>query len=181
MCIRDSKYEIGQVITEGNRSLSLERPPLQLLENKDFVLSSEESGDGEIARYLNFITDTHIVNTPRRLWAETLVKDNYSRLNDTFGALLSFPYEEWVQRSLSMSYKAVLSAMLAARVLGPSIKNLQNTLSVLCGIPFVESKCRVIDIDTNLDPTLVTRGSSDTRVVVEDIDAEGRATGKIRA
>lgn len=179
--VEDHQYTIGQVITEGNRSVNVTRPPLHLLENRDFVVTQEVTEDGEELSYVDFISEHHRSSPPRKLWAETVIRSNHAALERIFGSLLSFSYDEWRERGLSMSYKAILAAMLYARVAGSSIGNIQMVVSVLSGVPFVDTRCRVISIDQELDPLLVTSDTTSTRVTVEEIDSEGRLLGAIKA
>ena len=179
--VEDHEYTVGQLITEGSRSVNVSRPPLHMLENRDFVVTHVTSEDGEDLTYVDFISDHHRSTPPRKLWAETVIRDNHVALERIFGTLLSFSYDEWKERGLSMSYKAVLAAMLYARVAGSSIGNLQMMVSVLCGVPFVPTRSRVISIDRELDPLLVSSDTVSTRVTVEEIDSEGRLLGSIKA
>lgn len=177
--IEDHDYNIGSRLTEGNRSVTVERPPLQLLENREFKLIDKEVR-GAYYRYVEFITEDHLLNTPTKLWAETVIKSNHEALDSIYGTLLSFSHSEWLERGLSVSYKSILSAMMYARVSGPSIHSIQNAVSILSGIPFAEERSRVISIDSTLDPTLIGDRNSYISITLESIDSEDRVTGSIR-
>lgn len=129
--------------------------------------------------FLRFVDGmyTAAVPAPRRMWAQTSLFDNSDYIEDNFGVLVNTRKEQLDRFGVNqVSYKGAVEALMFAWTMGPTLRNVAIGCSILTGLPTTEVPGQIIQIDPDYDES-TNRG----RVLIEDVDSEGRGTGLVRS
>ena len=179
-------YTITSVEDGGVRvipipSISVLEEGLVFTNTKYFIRPKTLSKVNPYRRYVIFNSDVLKVTTPDKLWVETQVESNDKAIELNFGHLVSFPYEEWVSRQLTTSYKSTVAGLLSARVMGSSIDSIKRAIGIVSGIPYAEERSRVLFIDKKAEMDGITGIPTRVKVVVEGLDSDNRSNQNIRS
>jgi hypothetical protein len=129
--------------------------------------------------FIRFVDGMFTAETPApdHLWAQLSLFDNNPTIEDNFGILVGVTKDQLDEYGSSqVSYRGAVRALMYAWASGPTIRNVTVGNHVLMGLPVTETRGSIIDIDVDYDTT-----TSTGRVLIEDLDAEGTATGLVRA
>lgn len=171
-------YVIEKVIS--NSQVRLTRPipayVLGTLVNAKVKLTRKKSG-----QFLRFVPGqfTSLAPAPDRLWAEVSFFDNDQSVEDNFGILVGLKKETLENVSKNINYRQAVAGLMFAFTRGSAIDKVRLGAQILLGLPFAEHRgiIRSIEADYRLDfagnPTL-------GRLLIEDVDAEGKALGTLR-
>lgn len=116
---------------------------------------------------------------PERLWAEVSLFDNRPTIEDNFGILVGLTTADLEAVSTDINYRQAVSGLMFAYTRGSAVNKIRLGAQILLGLPFAEHRgvIRSIEEDYRLDdqgnPIL-------GRLLVEDIDASGKALGTLR-
>ncbi len=167
-------YIITKISADGS-SIYVDPPSVLNFSNADFEIKKERTGDN---RHLVFYRQLPSDNPLETLWCESAVVDNNHAVDLNFGSLVKFSYDKWYSLALDTDYKSVVLAILLARMTSPSLSNIQRLTSNVLGIPFTDTKSRIVDINENFmlsDVDGITPVLSS--MIVEEIDDLGVPTG----
>tara|TARA_B100000214_G_scaffold370662_1_gene345685 strand:- start:7306 stop:11310 length:4005 start_codon:yes stop_codon:yes gene_type:complete len=109
------------------------------------------------------------------LWCENAIYDNNFAVENNFGKLVRFTYDDWLRFGITASYKNTIVGLLLGRLTSPSVKNIEFITSIISGIPFnnYDSIVHKIDFDYELDQL---GREKITRVLLEELDSAGNPT-----
>ena len=109
------------------------------------------------------------------LWCENAIYDNNEAVENNFGKLIRFSYDDWLRFGITASYKNTIVGLLLGRLTSPSIKNIEFITSVIAGIPFSNFDSIIHQIDFDYEVDQLGRNIV-TRVLLEELDANGNPT-----
>lgn len=161
------------VVSVGRQVVRLDPPPPTRILNATFTL---ESDNAYIIFQDNVLSDRKL----DRLWAEYVTTSNDAQVESSFGALVGLNAEAWRSRNLQNSYRDAVAALLKARVTASTLASIEQITSLIVGVPM--SPTRGIIQSINHAYELTEQGEpSKLRITLEEIDAEGRLTGRLSA
>lgn len=135
--------------------------------------------DIKYLRFLNIFTPDS--PAPELLWSETAILSNNKTIEENFGSILRLPLEEWERRNLPASYKATVLGLLRARMLGATVNAMESSTNILCGLPFVDRRGVIREIEFDYLVDSQTGEALVTKILIEDLDSLGVETGVLHA
>jgi hypothetical protein len=146
----------------------LKDPPVILRENLDYIV---ENGSVEFVSGLFTPSDP----APDQLWAECAILDNSGVIEENFGRLVLLSKDDLTARQTRVPYLSAVKGLFFAYTNGPTVANIRLGLQILLGLPFTEEQGVILEIQENF--TQDTRGIDLGRILIEDLDDNGRRTG----
>jgi len=145
-----------------------DNPPSILRENFDYSI---ENG------YLVFTPSLFTANSPspEELWAECTHIDNSDVIEQNFGSLVELKKDDLTTKATRAPYLAAIKGLWFALTNGPTISNVRLGLQILMGLPFSESRGKILDITNNFSVDSFAQPIG--RILAEDVDDEGRGLG----
>jgi len=116
---------------------------------------------------------------PPYLWAETAILSNAQAVENNFGKALKLSKDDYQRWGLPNTYRAIISSLLTTKVSGPFFDSALKALSVVEGIPVVETAGIIRDIIFSFSHDINGNPKKD-RILVEDLDEFGDPTGYFR-
>lgn len=133
-------------------------------------------------KYLKFLSVfTYTSAAPEILWSETAIVSNNKAIEANFGSIFRLPIEEWERRKIPATYRATIAGLLRSRMLGATVDSMEKSTNILSGLPFIERRCVIREIDYDYLINSVTGVSEITKILVEDLDSTGLETGTLHA
>ena len=129
-------------------------------------------------RHLTFYKNLPKQNPVEYLWCESAVFNNDRNIDLNFGSLCSFRLDKWYNLGIDTSYKDVIVAILLSRMTAPSVKNIATLTSNIAGLPFIDTRGKIIDINEKFEVSpLDNETPIVSSMIIEEIDDLGIATG----
>ncbi len=171
------QYDIVKISADG--STVYVNPPARLpFIAATFKLKKNRLGSNRHITFYNKLPQAPLIDS---LWCESAVYDNNDVVDLNFGALCNFRFSNWYDLGLETSFRDIVIAILMARMTAPSINNLASLTSNIAGIPFLDTKARIVDIHKDFEVSAID-GITPTlsNMIVEEIDSLGVPTGIYR-
>lgn len=146
----------------------LKDPPVILRENLDYIV---EGGAIEFVSGLFTPSDP----APDQLWAECAILDNSGVIEENFGRLVLLSKDDLTAKQTRAPYLSAVKGLFFAYTNGPTVANIRLGLQILLGLPFTEENGVILEIQENF--TQDARGNDLGRILIEDLDDNGRRTG----
>lgn len=171
-------YYITGVLSNDTLRLNRPIPPYVLGPDVTARLIIRRKSVGRFIRLLPGIF-TAAQPAPERLWAEVSLFDNRPTIEDNFGILVGLTTADLEAVSTDINYRQAVSGLMFAYTRGSAVNKIRLGAQILLGLPFAEHRgvIRSIENDYRLDdhgnPSL-------GRLLIEDVDAAGKALGTLR-
>lgn len=171
------RYDIVKISADG--STIYVNPPARLpFIAADFTIQKNRNNGN---RHLVFYKQLPNVDPLDSIWCEASVINNDRDIDLNFGALANFRLDKWYDLNIETSYKNTILAILLARMTSPSIKNIQSLTSNIAGLPFLDTKARIVDINEKFEVSPIDNITpSVSSLIVEEIDEFDIPTGIYR-
>lgn len=143
-------------------------PPVVLKENLDYVV---ESG------LISFTEGLFTLEAPapKEFWAEVTIYDNASVVERNFGRMVNLSQDDLSQTRTRAPYLSAVKGLFFAYTNGPTVANMRLGLQILLGLPFSEERGVILEVQDSF--TVDTSGTALGRMLVEDIDTNGKRLG----
>lgn len=113
--------------------------------------------------------------SPDEFWAEVVFVDNSQTIEDHFGRAVGLPKDALELKDTRPPYLAAVRGLWFAATGGPTISNLRLGAQILLGLPFTDERGVVLDIQAKFSKD--AQGNDLGRILVEDVDEDGRRLG----
>ena len=167
-------YDIVKISADG--STVYVDPPSRL----PFIAASFkiEKNRNNGNRHLTFYKPLPKQDPVEYLWCEAAVFNNDRNVDLNFGSICSFRLDKWYDLGIDTSYKDIIVAILLSRMTAPSVKNIATLTSNIAGLPFLDTKGRIIDINEKFEVSPIDNETPTvSSMIVEEIDDLGIPTG----
>jgi len=144
-------------------------PPVILRENLDYFVTDD--GDLQFVGNLFTLTDP----APPTFWAECVYFDNDQIIEDNFGRLVELGKDDLTNLETRLPYLSAVKGLFYAFTNGPSVANIRLALQILLGLPFMEERGTILEIDESF--SVDSEGNPLGRILVEDNDEQDGLTG----
>ena len=113
-----------------------------------------------------------------RLWCESATVSDYEELESKYGVISNLTYARWKSLRTTTSYLDIIRSFLLIAVQGNSVNALRDLVSMVLGLPYTPTRSIVRRVDNEVREE---QGTLYDKVILEELDRDGLATGRFNA